>query len=303
MNLLITGASGFIGLNLLNELKLIEDDYENIYLLTNKIIPGYKCINYDSYNFNNDLFKNINSIETVIHLGAFIPKSNNEKDIINLCSSNITSTISLIEKLPNTPTKFIYISTIDVYGNSEIIDENSTINPISLYAYSKLYCEEVLKTWAYEKNVCLQILRLGHIYGQGEENYKKIIPTSIKKIIINDDIELYNNGEEKRSFLNIKDCCMLILNSLKLDKFVGPINVVSAASISIKDLIQLLFHISKKSVNITKTNKITKVRNVKYNNEKMIKYLGNESISLNQGLKEEYEYFYKIINERENFKN
>lgn len=293
MNLLLTGSSGFVGSNLLNELRMINDSFENIYLITNKEISGYICLNYSNYNIDKSLFKNIKKIDVIIHIGAYTPKSNNERNLINSCNSNITYTLGLIESLPNLPQKFIYVSTTDIYGSDEVIDENSKIQPISLYAYSKLYCEEMLKIWAEENNVCLQILRLGHIYGIGEEKYKKIIPTIINKIIYNIEIDLFSNGTEKRSFLNIKDCCKLILNSMKLEEFVGPINIVSSMNVSLLNLIDLLFEISQKTVGVKCIDKSFEARDILYNNEKMIKYLGNETISLKQGLREEYEYCYK----------
>ncbi|MHC1682484.1 MAG: NAD-dependent epimerase/dehydratase family protein [Clostridiaceae bacterium] len=296
MNLLLTGVSGFIGSNLLKELEINNNKFDNIYLLTNKEILGYTCVKYFNYNLNKSIFKNIKNIDVVIHVGAYTPKSYNEKDITTACSSNISNTLSLIQSLPNLPKKFIYISTTDVYGEDTIITENSKVEPLSLYAHSKLYCEEMLKVWAEEKKVCLQILRLGHIYGVGEEKYKKIIPSIITKIIKKEDIELYSHGEELRAFLNIRDCCKLILSSLELESFVGPINVVSSRRISILNLIELIFEISQKNVKIVKTdNKIIKIRDIIYNNEKMIKCLGKEEISLIQGLKEEYEYFIKLL--------
>ncbi|MFL0251665.1 NAD-dependent epimerase/dehydratase family protein [Clostridium neuense] len=296
MNLLITGSSGFIGSNLINELELIKKHFDNIYLLSNKEIEGYTCIKYENYNFNKKIFSHIKSIDVVIHIGGYIPKISSEGNVISLCNSNITSTFDLIESLPNLPSKFIFISTTDIYENSEVIDENSKIKPISLYASSKLYCEEMLKAWAEEKNVCLQILRLGHVYGIGEYKYKKIIPIIINKIIKNEVIQLYSNGMQKRAYINVKDCCRLILNSLKLEKFVEPINIVSSTSISMIDLIELLFEISLKKVPIKRINGSSDLRSINYNNEKMIKYLGKDTISLSEGLKEEYDCFLKLLN-------
>jgi nucleoside-diphosphate-sugar epimerase len=297
MNILLTGISGFIGNNLLKLIKnKFNDDKNNIIILSSNNIPDYININHNNYSFTKQDFfkKNIKNIDILIHLGAFIPKENAEANNIEKCISNITNTAYLLNNLPSIPQKIIFTSTIDVYKGTDdidIISEDTLLGPDNLYAESKVFCEKILENWCLDNNVILQILRLGHIYGSGEDTYKKIIPTTIKKILNNEKPVIYTNGLEKRSFLNVYDCCRFILNAINIEKYVGPINIVAGQSISVIDIVNMIIKISGKSIEPDiKHNKIP-VKNFVFNNSKMIKHIGVETIALEEGLKEEYEFF------------
>lgn len=83
MNLLLTGASGFVGTNLISTLRL-DKDYNDVTLfaLTSKKIEDCICIDHKKYLYTkDDLIKNgLNHVDAVIHLGAFSPKSSGESD-------------------------------------------------------------------------------------------------------------------------------------------------------------------------------------------------------------------------------
>jgi len=293
--MLITGATGFIGSNLLKVLEnnSAYDNYELI-LLTSKEILGYKCVIHNNYTFTKeDFFKiHISEIDIVIHLGAFIPKNSLDANKVKESISNIVNTEYLLENLPSIPKKVIYLSTIDVYGNvNGVITEEVPTVPYTLYGQSKLFTEKVLEIWAKSNNVILQILRIGHIYGEGEDAYRKILPITIKMILQNKSPIVYTNGKEKRSFLYIKDCCNLIINSIDLDEYIEPINVVSNKAVSMLELVNIVIKVSGKNIEPILENKSMNTKDFIFNNDKMTKYLGKESVSLKEGITREYEYF------------
>jgi nucleoside-diphosphate-sugar epimerase len=295
MNILITGATGFIGRNLLKSFES-NSKYKNyeIVLLTSQKIIGYKCVMHNDYTFSKEDFNKIgiNKIDILIHLGAFTPKDSLNANRVKESIANIVNTEYLLKNLPSIPKKIIYTSTIDVYGTvTGIITEEVLTVPNSLYGQSKLFTEKMLEVWTKENNVILQILRIGHIYGEGEEAYKKILPITINRILENKMPIIYTNGKEKRSFLYVNDCCNILIRSIDLDEYVEPINVVSNKSISIIELVNIIIKISGKII-----KPIVKYENINtndfiFNNDKMVKYLGKENIPLEEGIMKEYEYF------------
>lgn len=295
MNILITGATGFIGRNLLKSFES-NSKYKNyeIVLLTSQKIIGYKCVVHNDYTFSKEDFNKIgiNKIDILIHLGAFTPKDSLNANRVKESIANIVNTEYLLKNLPSIPKKIIYTSTIDVYGTvTGIITEEVLTVPNSLYGQSKLFTEKMLEVWTKENNVILQILRIGHIYGEGEEAYKKILPITINRILENKMPIIYTNGKEKRSFLYVNDCCNILIRSIDLDEYVEPINVVSNKSISIIELVNIIIKISGKII-----KPIVKYENINtndfiFNNDKMVKYLGKENIPLEEGIMKEYEYF------------
>jgi len=294
--ILITGASGFIGKHLL---KAVSDKFgpENIILLTALPIFGFKSIEHKNYKFGKEVWLNngVDYIHTVIHAGAFTPKNSTEGNDRSLCSSNVSNTSSLLNILPDSVKQLIFLSSLDVYSrNNEVIDESSLVSPENLYGQSKLNCEKLLYSWAKQENKTLQILRIGHIYGPGEHSYQKLIPVTIRTVLQNKNPVIYSNGNEKRSYLHISDCVRAICSSINLEKYQGPINVVSSKPYSIKEIVNIIIEISKKSIKPEILNKEISVFDMVFDNKKMLKYLTQEQVDIRDGLKEEYEAFKAI---------
>ena len=63
-----------------------------------------------------------------------------------------------------------------MYEESKVICEETNTIPKSLYGWSKLYCEKMVEQYGELNGIDTQVLRVGHVYGTGEEGYKKIIP-------------------------------------------------------------------------------------------------------------------------------
>lgn len=289
--ILLTGASGFIGKHLL--LQLIKKyGKSNVIALTSRPIDECNYILHNNFQFDPDFLINHGyiNIKTIIHAGAFTPKNGSQANDVNLSNSNIYSTEKLLNLTLPYVRNFIFLSTLDVYDNAEIISENTSEKPISLYGFSKLYCEKMVEQWGIKNNKVAQILRIGHVYGPGEEAYQKIIPISINKILNKESLQIWGTGNELRSFIYINDVVNAIINSLEITEGLGIINLVSNQSISINELISKLIKISKKEVEIINIPTNLSSRSLVFDNTKMINWLLKKETNLDDGLNEEFEY-------------
>jgi UDP-glucose 4-epimerase len=133
-------------------------------------------------------------------------------------------------------------------------------------------------------------LRLGNIYGSGETAFKKLIPETIRRILRKKPPIIHGTGEEKRSFLNVKDCVSAIWKSIELDEFIGPVNIVSSPSVKVREIIHHLIRISGLSSEIRIVNNNSDLYDIIYNNNKMLKHLVSETVSLEDGLTEEFNF-------------
>lgn len=294
--ILLTGGAGFIGGHLLKVLKS-HPEYRlfNIVLLSSENIGDDKTVLHKKYTFTKDDFlsNGLSDIDIVIHAGAYTPKDSANANLIAETLSNITSIYHLINNLPNIPEKFIFLSTIDVYTQDSanpIVEETYT-DPISLYGWSKLYGEKILENWARVKNVTLQVLRIGHIYGSGEEKYKKLIPATIKKALSGESPIIYSHGNELRSYLHISDCVEAILASFKLNEYPGPINIVSQIALPVKTVVEVITKIANPTLSLKILAKDTPVKDLVFDNSKMQKYLSKEKITFEEGIMEEVNNF------------
>lgn len=294
--ILLTGGAGFIGGHLLKVLKS-HPEYRlfNIVLLSSENIGDDKTVLHKKYTFTKDDFlsNGLSDIDIVIHAGAYTPKDSANANLIAETLSNITSIYHLINNLPNIPEKFIFLSTIDVYtqDSANAIVEETYTDPISLYGWSKLYGEKILENWARVKNVTLQVLRIGHIYGSGEEKYKKLIPATIKKALSGESPIIYSHGNELRSYLHISDCVEAILASFKLNEYPGPINIVSQIALPVKTVVEVITKIANPTLSLKILAKDIPVKDLVFDNSKMQKYLSKEKITFEEGIMEEVNNF------------
>ena len=293
--ILITGASGFIGSHLLSSIIEIYGQ-EKILALTSKPTSKCKYLLHNDYFFDDDFFvkSGFDNIDTILHLGAFIPKSNLASNYVRESNSNINSTAKLLSARIPGLRKFIFFSTVDVYAYDNPITEKTLLFPSSLYGHSKVYCEQMITAWAAQKKICHQILRIGHVYGEGEEKYKKIIPITMQRLLSNTPLQMYGDGSEIRSFIYIQDVVNAVINVLKIKKYAGIINLVGDEKISIKELVSEIITLSQKNPKIDIIKKTTPNRDLVFDNSKMRDLLSIPNVGLKEGLLKEWNYMKKL---------
>lgn len=293
--ILVTGTTGFIGSSLLDAL-ILRYGSDNILALTSQ--PTDKCnfLLHHDYTFDKNYFfdNGFENIEVIVHAGAFIPKSSLQANDIAQSNSNINNTYKLITSVLPKLKKIIFLSTIDIYGPYDIITEESPVEPVSLYGHSKLYCEKMILAWCKENNIENLILRIGHVYGPGEEKYQKLIPNVIQNIIKNEPIKLYGSGRDIRSFIYISDVIQAIVNSVELSTKGEIINIVGEEKISIYDLIHKIIKLSGKDVPVDHVKTEIQPRNLIFNNDKLKKTLHTPIVSFDEGLENEWNYFNRL---------
>lgn len=289
--ILITGASGFVGSHLLNEAST-KFGKENILAVSSRDIAVCPTITYKNFSFELSTIDSImlSQVDVLIHVGSFTPKAAEEANLIERCSENIYFTQNLLALPFTNLKKVIFISTLDVYEQCDEISESSRTIPTSLYGLSKLYCEQMINSFIKTHDIEYQVLRLGHVYGPGEEKYRKFIPEAIRKILSGNDIEVWGDGSEIRSFIFIDDVVTSIINAIDLVKNVGPINIVGGYPITIREILEKLIHISGKTVSVVTKQSMGENRSYNFNNSKMLKYLLTKETNLCDGLHAEYAY-------------
>jgi len=231
-------------------------------------------------------------VDSVVHLGAFTPKAGAQANDLKGSTSNVSSTLALLLALSEVPPRsFVFASTVDVYGPSNgAISESEAERPVSLYGWSKLYCERMVLEWCARMGVTPQVLRVGHIYGPGEDAYKKLIPETARKLVARERPKVFSSGEERRSFLHVDDCARALLAATELASFTGPINVVSATAASVKEIVEILVKCSGLAV-VPEIVGGAKGADAVFDATRMNTLLGTETIALRDGLQGELEYF------------
>lgn len=235
MRIVITGASGFIGSRLVAAARALYGDDEVV------------ALGRDLHRVEAAILE---GAEVLIHAGAFTPKNAGQADDVVGNTGNITLTQALLDLPFGSLTRVIYLSTLDVYLPADRISETTPTGPASLYGLSKLYTERMMVLFARQRNIRCTVLRIGHVYGPGEEKYAKFLPRAIASIVRGDSVELWGEGTELRSFLYIDDVVKAILAAVTLEDVPSVVNVVGGHPISIRSLLDLLVELSGRAVTV-----------------------------------------------------
>ncbi|MGB2521168.1 NAD-dependent epimerase/dehydratase family protein [Shewanella algae] len=295
MKFLLTGTNGFIGSKLLSRMSSIYGE-KNIVILSSRPSSTFNTIVYDEFfNIPDHDKEKLKSIDVVIHVGAYTPKNSSQINDLKGCNSNIFFTEFLLNLNIRNLKKIIYFSTLDVYECQGVISEDSRVNPNSLYGMSKYYCERLILEYSKQHNIQCKILRVGHVYGPGEENYQKLIPVSIKKISTGKMIELWGDGNELRSYIYVDDVVSACLNAIELNVNYELFNIVSSKAISILELLNIISLILDKPLLVKKIDCEYTPVNFTFNNTKMKRYLLDNETDIISGLTKEIDTYGGVV--------
>ena len=293
MRILITGAGGFIGQALLRHVTA-EYPTAEISLLSSTGHKDFPTIVYGrdggSYFFDIDGYYDV-----VLHLGAWTPKTASEGNNIAGSCSNVAFTEQLLNMLSGRVGRLIFASTLDVYAaESNRINEQSAISPISLYGDSKFFCEHVVAEWCRQQGVQSCILRLGHIYGEGEGAYKKMIPVWITNALAGRPIVIFSDGMELRSFLYIGDCVKYIGQAVMHPEIEGTYNIASGNPYHIKDIAAIIKDITGGRSEIVIKGGDIPGRSLTFDIHKLRAAFDVHETDIRTGLEAEVNYFRQI---------
>lgn len=191
MNILLIGATGLLGLNLINKLKF-DKLFLNIHKKNYPVVDK-KNIYKVSLDFSDDSFRIFlrnNNIDFIYHAGGM---TNVEKCEINkkkCLEINYTLVKKIVDVLIEFPQiKLIYFSTDHLFsGSQKFYSEESKPNPLNNYALSKCLAERVIK----KKLVNFLIIRT-NFFGWGPTYRKSFSDFIFYNLLKNNDIFLYKN--------------------------------------------------------------------------------------------------------------
>ncbi len=216
--ILITGKTGFIGKHVFSLLRdkgfeVIGLSAEDFDLCDNKKLTKF--------------FKK-NHFETIIHLAARVPKTNQEEEQRLSMIENVISTLNILEQFKNSKTeRFIFASGISVTAQLE-----------SLYVLSKYFGEILSQYYQKKFNKKIIILRISAPYGPGQSP-TNVIPIFIKNALSNKKIEIFGSGERSQDFIYIDDIARAFLLATKSKKS-GIYNIGSGETTSTKKLAKMI---------------------------------------------------------------
>lgn len=289
---LVTGANGFVGSKLCKF--LLGKGFFVVGVSLHSTSAAIKGMNRDThFVFTKSDIRNFNEINAVVkkyrpnaifHTAAKI--SEQEKDELDIFNTNVLGTLNVLQSAArNNVQAIIHSSSMAVYGldvTRAAVDERHALNPVDIYALSKVQAEELCTWYAKNRGLNVAILRYSGIYGLGKkegavarftQNAMSGALLEVGRNVLWDIV--YVDDVVKANFLAFKK-----INTLKLT----IVNIGSGESITVVDL-------AKKIVRLCKSTSRVDVKSKKlalqftYNINKAKKLLGFKPMLIEQGLK------------------
>jgi UDP-glucuronate decarboxylase len=199
---------------------------------------------------------------------------------------------------------FLQSSTSEIYGEPEITPQHenyrgnvNTIGIRSCYDEGKRVAETLIMEYHNQYNVNTRIVRIFNTYGpKMDKNDGRVVSNFINQALNNEDITLYGNGEQTRSFCYIDDQIDGLIKLMNSD-YIYPVNIGNPYELTVKELASIILQLTKSNSKIIykdlplddPTNRkpdITKARNILH---------WEPTYDLEEGLIKTIHYFTTII--------
>ena len=223
--LLVTGGAGYVGSTLMRD--ALAEGYRVRCL--DLLVYGGKSIvglwNHPDFDFikgdvrsKKDLEQALNGVDTIVHLAAIVgdlpcqaaPKSAYQ---INFQGTRILADMAKKRGIK----RFVYASTCSTYGVSDTfspIEETNALNPVSLYAESKIDCEKYLLSLK-DESFHPTMLRFGTAYGVSFRTRFDLLINSFAYEALNEEVIVVFAAKMWRPYVHVRDMGVIILNIIK----------------------------------------------------------------------------------------
>ena len=281
-NILIVGGAGYIG------------GYMTDYLIDN----NYNVTVYDNLLYETRFLKNVNFINGDIREKDRLLTIANDYDVViwlaalvgdGACAINPKLTTELNYEcfkwfVDRYKKKIVFTSTCSVYGlNNDLIDEDATPNPLSVYAETKLHAEQYLLN-NHDDNF---IFRLGTLYGIGDLfsriRLDLVLNVLSKKAAHKETLSVFG-GEQWRPLLHVKD--VTHATEYFLENNITGLYNLSSKNYTIKELAEEIQNIKPDTQVDYSDIKFEDLRNYKVKNDRLIGTGYNSFIDIDEGISE-----------------
>lgn len=267
--IVVTGGAGFIGSALIAALNgakifdiLVVDEFGTSSRWKNLLGKRYlDFLHKDDFLQKVIEEKLPREIEAIVHMGAC--SSTTERDSDYLYRNNFLYTKLLAEYAAQNDIRFIYASSAATYGDgakgySDSHDSLHELSPLNPYGFSKY----LFDLWANENDYLDKVcgLKFFNVFGPNEYfkgEMRSMVMQSFEQVTATGSVRLfkshrddYKDGEQKRDFIYVKDCCDVILWLLNKSSANGIFNLGSGKARSWNDLTKAVFSSLKKEPKI-----------------------------------------------------
>jgi UDP-glucuronate decarboxylase len=245
--ILITGGAGFLGSHLCD--RLIAEDHDVIcldnfftgrkdnirHLLKH---PNFELVRHDVV----DPFKA--EVDQIYNLACPASPVHYQFNPIKTVKTSVVGAINVLGLSKRTRARVLQASTSEVYGDPETSpqreDYRGNVNPIgrrACYDEGKRCAETLFFDYHRENSIDIRVVRIFNTYGpRMRPDDGRVVSNFICQALNNEDITVYGDGSQTRSFCYVDDLIEAMIRMMNQDDEVGPVNIGNPGEFTILEL-------------------------------------------------------------------
>ena len=309
---LVLGAGGFIGGHMVKRLKsegywvrgVDKKLHEHEYSHADDFQLADLTLQSEVKNVIDQQFDEVYQLAADMGGAGYINTNLYDADVMH---NSATINLNVLHRCKEMNIKKVFFSSSACVYNEELQSTNVNpdcressaypAHPDSEYGWEKLFSERLFHAYNRQHGMQNKVARFHNIFGPygtwdgGKEKFPAAVCRKIAKANDGDEIEIWGDGEQTRSFLYIDDCIEGIRHLMNSETFHGPVNIGADQMISINDTVDLVAQIAGKTIRKKHIDGPTGVRGRNSNNELIEEKLNwRPSQNLKEGLKETYRW-------------
>jgi len=308
--ILVTGGAGFIGSHLCerllaegNEVICLDNFFtgskQNILHLLNN--PLFELVRHD---VTTPYFA---EVDQIYNLACPASPVHYQYNAIKTIKTSVMGAINMLGLAKRTRSVILQASTSEVYGDPEIHPQTENywghVNPIgirSCYDEGKRCAESLFMSYHVQNGVKIKIIRIFNTYGpRMSANDGRVVSNFIVQALKNEDITIYGDGNQTRSFQFVDDLVEGMIRMMNTsENIIGPVNVGNPGEFTIRELAEMVIEMTGSKSKITYLPLPADDPMQRQPDISLAKKLLNDwepKVQLRQGLAQTIEYFKKNL--------
>jgi UDP-glucuronate decarboxylase len=236
MRMLVTGGAGFIGSHLCE--RLLSQGHE-VVCLDNFFTGSKRNISHLQDNRNFELIRHdvtepiLLEVDRIFNLACPASPIHYQYNPVKTTKTSVMGMINMLGLAKRVRARILQASTSEVYGDPQVHPQTesywgnvNTLGIRSCYDEGKRVAETLMMDYHRQNNVDIRIVRIFNTYGpKMAENDGRVVSNFIIQALKGEDITVYGQGEQTRSFCFVSDLVEGMLRMMECPGFTGPVNL------------------------------------------------------------------------------